>query len=220
MYTGSYRLAQTRQGDLSDLCSYPLPCSISQCSGQPSKCTAALCAVITLTSSETRSRSCSVSYTLLCLWWLESWCCLFCLPLTGYVTLGKSLCFKFLIYEIKGLCFLAIDFPLLLGSNMVASKAVGLGSEVWRKLQCCVGTGLALDFVWSPGLPLTWCASELWHFSLIFSIFTCKMEINVLSCLPCRALRRACIAFGQVLSSAEITRFVWPVLLNRKMTSS
>lgn len=54
-------LIKTRQGDLSDLCGYPLPCSISQCSGQPSKCTAALCAVITLTSTETPSRSCSVS---------------------------------------------------------------------------------------------------------------------------------------------------------------
>lgn len=64
------------------------------------------------------------------------------------------------------------------------------------------------DFVWSPSLPLTWCASELWHFSWIFSVFTCKMEINILSCLPCRALRKVCTAFGKVLTSAEITRFV------------
>lgn len=46
--------------------------------------------------------------------------------------------------------FLAIDFPLLFplvfGSNMVAStKAAGLGSEVWRKLQCSLRTGLALE---------------------------------------------------------------------------
>lgn len=65
------------------------------------------------------------------------------------------------------------------------------------------------DFVWSPGLPLTWCASDLWHFSFIFSVFTYKMEESVHciweSAVQCRNYQVCLISL---------------VLFTREMTSS